>query len=57
MSGLGRQFVQNLQNKVIDQATKDLIDKLSLERSSLAGIARMMGFLIWLQRYGNDTGF
>ncbi len=31
--GCGRQFVQDPQNKLIDQATKDLIDKLLLEDS------------------------
>lgn len=39
----GRQFVENPQNQVISQATKDLIDKLLLERISLAGIARVTG--------------
>ena len=48
----GRQFVQDPQNKPIDQATKDLIDKLLLERLSLAGIARVTGVCeLWLQRY------
>jgi transposase-like protein len=47
----GRQFVQYPQNKVIEQATKDLIDKLLLERLSLAGIARVTGVSgLWLQR-------
>ncbi len=50
----GRQFVQDPQNKVIDQATKDLIDNLLLERLALAGIARVTGVSeLWLQRYGN----
>ena len=50
----GRQFVQDPQNKVIDQGTKDLIDKLLLERLSLAGIARVTGVSeLWLQRYVN----
>jgi transposase-like protein len=50
----GRQFVQDPQTKVIDQATKDLIDKLLLERLSLAGIARVTGVSeLWLQRYVN----
>jgi AraC-like DNA-binding protein len=31
------------QNKIIDQATKTLIDKLLLEKISLAGIARVVG--------------
>jgi insertion element IS1 protein InsB len=46
--------VQDPQNKRIDQATKDLIDKLLLERLSLAGIARVVGVSeLWLQRYVN----
>jgi insertion element IS1 protein InsB len=50
----GRQFVQDPQNTLIDQATKDLIDKLLLERLSLAGIARVTeGSELWLQRYVN----
>jgi transposase-like protein len=50
----GRQFVQDPQNKAIDQATKALIDKLLLERLSLAGIARVTGVSeLWLQRYVN----
>lgn len=50
----GRQFVQDPQTKVIDQAIKDLIDKLLLERLSLAGIARVTGVSeLWLQRYVN----
>ena len=49
-----RQFVQDPQNKPIAQATKDLIDKLLLERLSLAGIARVTGVSeLWLQRYVN----
>ena len=50
----GRQFVQDSQNKLIAQVTKDLIDKLLLERLSLAGIARATGVSeLWLQRYVN----
>ena len=50
----GRQFVQDPQNKIIDQATKTLIDKLLLERISLAGIARVVGVSEpWLQSYVN----
>lgn len=46
--------MQNPQNKPIAQATKDLIDKLLLERLSLAGIARVTGVSeLWLQRYVN----
>ncbi|WP_319422347.1 IS1/IS1595 family N-terminal zinc-binding domain-containing protein [Pleurocapsa sp. FMAR1] len=36
----GRQFVENRQQKVISQPTKNLIDKLLLEKIPLAGIAR-----------------
>jgi transposase-like protein len=36
----GRQFVEQPSKKVIDQATRSLIDRLLLERISLAGIAR-----------------
>lgn len=50
----GRQFVQDPQNKVIDQNTKDLIDKLLLEKLPLAGIARVTGVSEqWLQTYVN----
>jgi transposase-like protein len=50
----GRQFVQAPQNKVIDQATKTLIDKLLLEKIPLAGIARVVGVSEpWLQSYAN----
>ncbi len=36
-----RQFVQNSTKKVIGQETRDLIDKLLLEKLSLAEIARV----------------
>ena len=36
-----RQFVRNPQNKIIHQSTKNLIDKLLLEKLPLAGIARV----------------
>ncbi len=52
--GCSRQFVQDPQNKPIEQATRDLIDKLLLERLSLAGIARGKGVSeLWRQRYVN----
>lgn len=52
--GCGRQFVQNPTKKVIGQETRDLIDKLLLERLSLAGIARATGVSEqWLQTYVN----
>lgn len=51
----GRQFVENPQNKVINQQTKDLIDKLLLEKIPLAGIARVTEVSEpWLQSYVND---
>ncbi len=36
----GRQFVENPQKIVIDQDKRELIDRLLLEKISLAGIAR-----------------
>ena len=49
-----RQFVQDPQNKIIDDATKHLIDKLLLEKISLAGIVRVMEVSeVWLQQYVN----
>jgi len=50
----GRQFVQDPQNKKIDEATKTLIDKLLLEKIPLTGIARVAGVSEpWLQSYVN----
>ncbi len=52
----GRQFVQNPQRKRISQETKDLIDKLLLEKLPLAGIARVTDVSeTWLQHYVNRT--
>jgi DNA-directed RNA polymerase subunit RPC12/RpoP len=39
----GRQFVENLTKKAVSAETKQLIDKLLLERISLRGIARVTG--------------
>lgn len=51
----GRQFVLNPQKQPISDETKDLIDKLLLERIPLAGIARLTGVSErWLQKYVND---
>lgn len=51
----GRQFVKDPQNKVINQETKNLIDKLLLEKIPLAGIARVTEVSeAWLQSYVND---
>jgi IS1 family transposase/transposase-like protein len=47
-----RQFVENPINKTISEAIKALIDKLLLERISLAGISRTTGVsLNWLYGY------
>jgi transposase-like protein len=50
----GYQFVEQPTDKRIDQATRDLVDRLLLERLSMAGIAR--GAQVseqWLQDYVN----
>lgn len=53
--GCGRQFVENRQQKIISQSTKNLIDKLLLEKIPLAGIARVTNVSEpWLQNYVND---
>ncbi|OQW94946.1 MAG: hypothetical protein BWK79_04105 [Beggiatoa sp. IS2] len=50
----GRQFVENPQKGPISEETKELIDKLLLERLSLAAIARVTGVSEqWLQTYVN----
>jgi IS1 family transposase/transposase-like protein len=50
-----RQFVENPNNIVISVETKQLIDKLLLERISLRRIARVTEVsLAWLQNYVND---
>jgi insertion element IS1 protein InsB len=49
-----RQFVENPEWKPISAETKALIDKLLLERVSLAGIVRVTGVSAgWLQDYVN----
>ena len=51
----GRQFVRDPQNKVISRETKELIDKLLLEKLPLAGIARVAEVSEpWLQGYVNQ---
>ncbi|TAE93781.1 MAG: IS1 family transposase [Oscillatoriales cyanobacterium] len=51
----GRQFVLNPENKVVTARDKALIDKLLLEKISLAGIARTMEVSeVWLQGYISD---
>ena len=50
----GRQFVENPQNKIITKETKDLIEKLLLEKIPLAGIVRTTGVSKrWLQYFIN----
>ena len=50
-----RQFVENPKHKKISQEQKELIDKLLLEKISLAGIARVVEVSErWLQNYVND---
>lgn len=51
----GRQFVEQPSKKVIDQGTREFIDRLLLERISLAGIARAAQVSEqWLQTYVNE---
>ena len=50
----GRQFVENPKKGPIPDSTKELIDKLLLEKIPLAGIARVTGVSErWLQDYVN----
>jgi hypothetical protein len=51
----GRQFVENPTKKLISSRDKELIDKLLLEKISLAGIARTLDVSeVWLQGYIAD---
>ena len=51
----GRQFVEQPAGKVIDGATRELIDRLLLERITFAGIARAVQVSeTWLQQYVNE---
>lgn len=51
----GRQFVEDPDTPPIPQSTRDLIDKLLLERLSLAAIVRVTGVSErWLQSYVNQ---
>ena len=53
--GCGRQFVENASRQPIDQPTRQLIDKLLLERLALAAIARVTSVSErWLQMYVNQ---
>lgn len=48
----GRQFVEDPQHKPIDEATKRLVDRLLLEKLTLAGISRVVEVSEgWLQEY------
>ena len=50
----GRQFVEHSEQRLISEETKELVDKLLLERLSLAGIGRVTGVSArWLQYYVN----
>jgi transposase-like protein len=51
----GRQFVENATRQPISDETRQLIDKLLLERPALAAIARVTGVSErWLQMYVNQ---
>ncbi|WP_442935846.1 hypothetical protein [Nostoc sp.] len=51
----GRQFVENPTRQPINDSTRELIDKLLLERVSLAAIAGVIGVsLRWLQYHVNQ---
>jgi hypothetical protein len=51
----GQQFVLNATRQPIEEATRQLIDKLLLERLALAAIARVTGVSErWLQMYVNQ---
>ncbi len=50
----GRQFVENPKNKRIAPEIWDLVNRLLLEKISIAGIARVVGVSeLWLQKYIN----
>ncbi len=50
-----RQFVEHPEHYRIPQATRDLVDRLLLEKLSLAGIVRVLQVSKrWLQYYVND---
>jgi len=52
----GRQFVEGNQKKYISNFLRNLVDKLLLEKISLAGICRVLGVSgTWLQEYVNAT--
>lgn len=50
----GRQFVENPSHRPISRETRELVDRLLLERIALAGIARAAQVSVrWLQDYVN----
>ena len=52
----GYQFVEDPQNKPVSDEQRELIDKLLLEKVSLAGIVRVVGVSErWLQYYVNGA--
>jgi len=52
--GCGRQFVENPKNKKISKELWDLVDKLLLEKLSIAAISRVTGISEpWLHNYIN----
>ena len=52
--GCGRQFVEAPTKRMISQETRELVDRLLLERVSLAGIVRITNVSAgWLQTYVN----
>ena len=52
----GRQFVENPTKKMITQDQWNIVDKLLLEKISLAGISRVTGISErWIQEYTNKT--
>jgi insertion element IS1 protein InsB len=51
----GRQFVENSSYQLVSREKRELVDRLLVERISLAGIARAAQVsLHWLQYYVND---
>ncbi|NHC37348.1 IS1/IS1595 family N-terminal zinc-binding domain-containing protein [Scytonema millei] len=51
----GRQFVKNPQWRMISEETKGIIDRLLLEKLSLAGIAPALQISeLWVQQYVNQ---
>lgn len=54
LSGITPQFAEQAQQKIISQQTKDMIDKLLLEKIPLADITRVCDLSeSWLQTYVN----